>query len=212
MRKKPASAGFFSCGDRGDRDADLQWMGANYVNARMPDQPLGLLRFENRQLLMRHRQVLPRKTSIAPHRVVALAIAGLLIPIPAFACGYHEGFRLTLLLGTAVTSTVLVSVLALLVWLVKRLFFRASSNFSVILTTALLLSLLLGLFATFALPAFNKIYADFGWNLPLQTLLVLGSSQLLWMPLLLMFALSRFTRGRADSDRTLQGRYLLWPL
>lgn len=54
---------------------------------------------------------------------------------------------------------------------------------------ATMVSLRLGWFASFALPAFEKVYLSFGPNLPAPTTLLLQGRYALWLPLALAIGL-----------------------
>lgn len=134
-------------------------------------------------------------------RLLTALAAGVLFPAgTAYACvaDPNQPPRVLMWIGA---NLLLVGVLSALAWIIKAVFFRRRSAFAVLLITTLLLSLVLGLIATFALPAFEPMFMSFGVALPRVTLWLLRGRQLLWLPLLLVLGLFYATAGRPARGR-----------
>lgn len=94
-----------------------------------------------------------------------------------------------------------ISVLVFLAWAVWKVFFRRYAIFSVLLVSASILSLVLGIFGTLGLPEFESIFSAFGSDLPLQTKVLLAGRHLLWLPTLLVIVLWHTSRNAATRAR-----------
>jgi hypothetical protein len=83
----------------------------------------------------------------------------------------------------------LVSLVACVVWLIRRRFFREFSLFKPLLGATGLLALLLGVIGSFVVPAFETVFTSFGGELPVQTKILVDARHLLWLPALLLLCL-----------------------
>jgi magnesium-transporting ATPase (P-type) len=144
----------------------------------------------------------------------AVSIAAVAYVLPgrdAFACVSDsdafiqpDSILVLIVHGTAFIVGIVFSVaLTAIVWVVKLAFFRKAKSFPVFAVTSAILGIVLGLFATFFVPEFEKVFKSFGASLPAPTRWVLDFRYLLWLPLLLVIASwwplrSNATRVRYD--------------
>jgi hypothetical protein len=86
-------------------------------------------------------------------------------------------FIIVLILSMALTAVV---------WGIKRVFFRRTNSFNILSLALIVLGIVLGLIATFAIPHFELMFQSFGVDLPVPTLFVFRFRFLLWLPLFLI--------------------------
>ncbi|MDR1647239.1 MAG: hypothetical protein LBR88_04275 [Zoogloeaceae bacterium] len=85
----------------------------------------------------------------------------------------------------AIALFIFTIVLIAAAWGIKRIFFRRANNFTILAPVSIILAIILGLFATFAIPEFVSVFQSRGAELPMLTAFILRFRFLLWLPLLL---------------------------
>jgi magnesium-transporting ATPase (P-type) len=83
----------------------------------------------------------------------------------------------------------LVSVLTFIAWTIRMIFFPNYDQFSPILVTTGLLSIVLGIIDSFVIPAFESLFVSLGSDLPVPTIFLFGVRHLLWLPTLWVIGL-----------------------
>jgi type II secretory pathway component PulF len=97
----------------------------------------------------------------------------------------------------------LTSILSYAMWVVKVRLFPKRSLFTPILVATCVLALLLGLVGSFLIPGYEEIFATFGSDLPVQTIILLNDRQLLWLPALLLLGFGYALRTGPNRARYL---------
>ena len=70
-----------------------------------------------------------------------------------------------------------------------KIFLSQKYLFSLIKVTTSILSVLIGLFGSLAIPQYRYIFEDFGNEIPIHTYILVRSNHLLWLPSLLLIVL-----------------------
>jgi hypothetical protein len=120
----------------------------------------------------------------------------------AFACVSGEGtFDLPNYVVAFSAGIICSVVLAVIILAIKLIFFRKAKCFPVFAVASTALGVILGLFATFVVPAFIEVFESLGTSLPAPTRWLLDFRYLLWAPLLLIAISWRSLRSKVTRTR-----------
>jgi hypothetical protein len=119
-------------------------------------------------------------------RAVLSAVA-LLLPVHnAAACASVEkSFTLPTYIVAFIAVLILAIALTTVAWGIKQVFFRRVNDFTIFPLALIILGIVLGSLATFAIPHFESMFQSFGVDLPTPTAFMLRFRFLLWLPLFL---------------------------
>jgi hypothetical protein len=134
--------------------------------------------------------------------LLLLAVSFLLPMHNAVACiSIGDSFTLPLFIVVFIVILIFTIALTAVVFGIKQVFFRRANNLTILSLVSIILAIVLGLFATFAVPHFESIFQSYGAELPLPTTLVFRFHFLLWLPLLLIAISYRRLRLQATYSR-----------
>ncbi len=84
----------------------------------------------------------------------------------------------------------------LVTYMVKRLFFEATSIYFPVVVSALLVAFIIGGFSSFLIPEYQRMYYEIGVALPIQTKFIIEYRFLLWIPFIAAIAVLILKNGR----------------
>jgi small basic protein len=104
----------------------------------------------------------------------------------AAACiSVENSFTLPIYIVAFIVVLMLTTALTAVFWGIKRVFFRRANHFTMLALVSIILGIILGALATFAVPRFESVYQSFGVEIPMPTEFVFRFHSLLWLPLFL---------------------------
>lgn len=114
-----------------------------------------------------------------------------------FACvDTTDSFQMPLFITILLVCLAFTLLIMLMVYLVKRIFFKKTNIYSPAVVTALIIAFIIGTFSSFLIPQYQYMFYDMGVVLPLQTELVISYRFLFWTPFIAAIAALIFNKGR----------------